>query len=114
MLVNKVCSKDKVHTGLDMQKLITMFSYSVAITYSLDQMPWLPFISSRNFVWLLFESDYYLRAGFIKLGMEDEEIHCLKESGVAADARESIPRDTATLTTVTDTELKESGPLRRC
>jgi len=33
---------------------------------------------------------------------------------VAADARESTPRDTATLATVTDTELKESGLLRRC
>jgi len=33
--------------------------------------------------------------------------------GVAADARESTPRDTAILATVTDTELKESGPLRR-
>ena len=37
--------------------------------------------------------------------MEDEEIHCLKEGGVAADAGESIRRDTAT-----DTELKESDP----
>ena len=25
-------------------------------------------------------------------GMEDEEIHCLKEGGVAADARETLPR----------------------
>ena len=31
---------------------------------------------------------YYSRAVFIKLGKEDEEIHCLKEGGVAADARE--------------------------
>ena len=30
-------------------------------------------------------------------GTEDEEIHCLKEGGVAADARESIGRDTTTL-----------------
>jgi len=71
------------------------------------------FISSHNFVWLLFESGYYLRAAFIKPGTEDEEIHCLKESGVAADARELPPRDTATLATVTDTELKESGLLHR-
>jgi len=91
MLVNKVSSKDKVHTGLDMLS-----------------------ISSHKFVRLLFESGYYLRAAFIKLGTEDEEIHCLKESGVAADARESTPRDTATLATVMDTELKESGPLHRC
>ena len=63
-----------------------------------------------QFVWLLFESGYDLRAGFIKLGMEDEEIHFLKEGGVAADARESTRRDTAMLATVTDTELKESGP----
>ena len=65
-------------------------------------------------MWLLFESGYYLRVAFIKLGTEDEEIHCLKERGVAADARELTPRDTATLATVTDTELKESGPLHRC
>ena len=55
-----------------------------------------------------------MRAAFIKLGTEDEEIHCLKERGVAADARELTPRDTATLATVMDTELKESGTLRRC
>jgi len=76
--------------------------------YSLDQMPWLLFISSRNFVQLLFESGYYLRAVLIKLGTKDEEIHCLKQGGVAADASESIQRDTATLATVTDTEFEES------
>ena len=43
-------------------------------------------------------------------GTEDEEIHCLKEGGVAADARESIRRDTATLATATDTKLEESDP----
>jgi len=61
-------------------------------------------------VWLLFESCYYLGAAFIKLWTEDEEIHCLKEGGVAADARESIQRDTATLASVTDTELEKSDP----
>jgi len=34
-----------------------------------------------------------------------KEIYCLKKSEVAADARESIRRDTAS-----DTELKESDP----
>ena len=85
---------------------------------ALDQMLQLLFISSRNFVWLLFESSYYLRAVF-KLGMEDEEIHCLKEGGVGADTRESTQRDTATLATATlatatDTELEESRPFCRC
>ena len=42
--------------------------------------------------------------------MEDEEIHCLKEGGAAADNRESIQRDIAVLTTATDTELEESDP----
>ena len=42
--------------------------------------------------------------------MEGEEIHCLKEGGVAADTRESIRRATATLATSTDTKLKESDP----
>ena len=59
---------------------------------------------------LLFESGYYSRAAFIKLGTEDEEIHCFKQGGVAADTRESIRRDTATLATATDTELEESDP----
>ena len=59
---------------------------------------------------LLFESSYYLRAVFIKLGTEDEEIHCLKEGGVAADTRESTRRDTATLATAADTELEKSDP----
>ena len=54
---------------------------------------------------------FYLRVAFIiKLGTEDEEIHCLKEGGEAADARESIRRDTAMLATATDTELQESDP----
>jgi len=52
------------------------------LQYLLDQTPQLLFISSRNFERLLFESNYYLRAAFIKLRMEDEEIHCLKEGGV--------------------------------
>jgi len=56
---------------------------------------------------LLFESGYYLRTAFIKLGTEDEEIHCLKEGRVAADTRESTQGDTATLATVPDTELEE-------
>jgi len=34
--------------------------------------------SLRNFVWLLFESGYYLRVVYIKLGTEDEEIHWLQ------------------------------------
>ena len=76
--------------------------------YSLDQMPWLLFISSHNSVQLLFETGYYSRAVLIKLGTEDEEIHYLKQGGVAADARESIQRDTAMLATVTDTEFEES------
>ena len=47
---------------------------------------------------------------FIKLGTEYEEIHCPKQGGVAADARESNRRDTATLAAVTDTELRDSDP----
>lgn len=47
---------------------------------------------------------------FIKLGMEDEEIHCLKESEGVADARESIQRGTVMLATAMDTEFKESDP----
>ena len=46
----------------------------------------------------------------IRLGTEGEEIHCLKEGGVAADARESIQRDTATFTTAMDTKLEDSDP----
>jgi len=80
------------------------------ILYSLDQMPRLLFISSRNFVWLLFESGYYSRAPSIKLRTEDEEIYCFKEGEVAADARESTQRDNAVLGTVMDTELEESDP----
>ena len=45
-----------------------------------------------------------------RIGWNDEEIHCLKEGGVAADTRESIRRDTTTLATATDTELEESDP----
>ena len=56
------------------------------------------FLISRRF-----PTKRYLHGTFT----EDEEIHCLKEGGVAADARESIRRDTAT---ATDTELKESDP----
>ena len=75
-----------------------------------DQTPRLLFISSCNFVQLLFESSYYSRPAFIKLGTEDEETHCLKQGGVAADARESIRRDTAMLAAVMGTELEKSDP----
>ena len=53
-----------------------------------------------------------LRPAFIKLEMEDKEIHCLKEGGVAADTRESIQRDAATLATAMNTKLDESDPLQ--
>jgi len=52
----------------------------------------------------------YSRAASIKLEMEDKEIHCLKEGGVAADARESIQRGAATLATAMNTKLDESVP----
>ena len=44
---------------------------------------------------------------FIKFGTKNEEIHCLKEDGVATDARESIQRDNAMLATVVDTKLEK-------
>ena len=60
---------------------------------------------------LLFESGYYSRAAFIKLsGIGKIFCKCKGCRGVAADARESIRRDTATLATATDTELEESDP----
>ena len=65
-------------------------THNTTVLYSLDQMPQLLFTSSPNFVRLLFESSYYSRAAFIKLKMEDEEIDCLQQGGVAADAKESI------------------------
>ena len=92
------------------------------IPYLLDQTPRLLFISSRNFVRLLFESGYYSRAAFIKLsgigkifckckGFEKSQFYKInRKGGVAADARESIRRDTAMLATATDTELEESDP----
>lgn len=40
--------------------------------------------------------------------MEDEEIHFLKEGGMATDTRKSIQRVIATLATATDIKLKES------
>ena len=40
---------------------------------------------------------------------EDDEIHCLKEGGVAADARETIRTETATLADTAD-ESEESDP----
>jgi len=51
------------------------------------------------------------RAAFIKIGTEDEEIQCLKEGGLVADAsRESIRRDTAMLATAMDTKLERLDP----
>ena len=64
------------------------------------------FISLRNFVWLLFESGYYSRAAFIKLGTEDEAIHWLQMPG--KQSKETLP---CTLATATDSELEESDPL---
>ena len=54
---------------------------------------------------LLFESSYYSRAAFIKLGTEDEEIHWLQMPG--RQSKETLP---CTLATATDTELEESDP----
>jgi len=45
------------------------------IPYLLDLTPRL----SHSFVRLLIESSYYSKAVFIKLGVENEEIHCPKE-----------------------------------
>ena len=42
-------------------------------------------------------------------GTEDGEIRCLKEGGVAADARKTIERDAVALATATDS-LAESDP----
>ena len=65
---------------------------------------------------------FYSRAAFIKLsgigkifckckGFEKSQFYKInRKGGVAADARESIRRDTATLATATDTELEESDP----
>ena len=55
---------------------------------------------------LLYESSIYQTQD------EDEEIHCLQEGRVAADACESIRRDTPTLATAMNTELEESDPLK--
>jgi len=52
---------------------------------------------------LLFESCYYLRAVFIKLEMEDEEIHWLQMPG-----RLSEETLLCTLAIATNTELEES------
>jgi len=54
---------------------------------------------------LLFESSYYSRAAFIKLGTEDEEIHWLQMPG--RQSEETLP---CMLATATDTELEESDP----
>ena len=51
--------------------------------------------------YLLIESGVYLKSHHFH-GTEDKEIHCLKESGVAADASEVIRRDIASLATATD------------
>jgi len=56
-------------------------------------------------VQLLFESSYYLRAAFIKIGTEDEEIHWLQMSG--RQSEETLP---CTLATAMDTDLEESTP----
>ena len=56
-------------------------------------------------MWLLFESSYYSRAAFIKLGTEDEEIHWLQMPG-----RQSEEKLPCTLATATNTEFEESDP----
>ena len=54
---------------------------------------------------LLFESSYYSRAAFIKLGREDEEIHWLQMPG-----RQSKETLLCMLATAMDIELEESDP----
>ena len=72
-------------------------------------IPWLLFISLLNFVWLLFESGYYSRAVFIKVGKEDEEIHWLQMP--ARQSEETLPCTFATATRESDPfadELEEN------
>ena len=88
--------------------------------------PRLLLISACNLVWLLFESGVYSRAASVQKfksiiiinivykhkdsllallhgitvnidGSEDGDVHCLKDGGVAEDARVAIDRDTGTL-----------------
>ena len=79
------------------------------LPYSLDHTPRLLLISQRDFVWLLFKSGDYLRAVFINFtnnckgkGCEISQFHNSKYASqiqltMAADAREEIRRETATL-----------------
>ena len=54
--------------------------------YSRDQMLWLLFISSHNFLWLLFKSGYHSREAFVE---DRRKMKKSSNGGVAADARES-------------------------
>ena len=85
--------------------LFNLKCFSLWIPYSLYRTPRLLFISLLNCVWLLFESGYYLRVLFIKLGTEDGEIHWLQMPG--RQSEETLP---CTLAAATDTKLEESDP----
>ena len=84
------------------------------MTSHVDRPPCLKNFSgqlSRNVTYNLIQKSFHACGISVYTdGTEDEEIHCLKEGGVAADARESIWRDTTTLATATDSELEESDP----
>ena len=43
-------------------------------------------------------------------GTEDEEIHCLKQGGLASDARDVVRRDTASLITSAGTDTDDVDP----
>ena len=45
-------------------------------------------------------------------GTEDDEIHCLKEGGMADDARETVKRDMATLTSLQLAALPEADDVQ--
>ena len=59
---------------------------SLIILYLLNQMLWLLFISSHNFLWLLFKSGYHSREAFVE---DRRKMKKSSNGGVAADARES-------------------------
>ena len=75
-----------------MMTLVAVYAHEQAtsigkhIPYLLDQMPRLLFISSINFVWLLFKSGDYSRAAFILFsmlgGMATVQERLIVESGI--------------------------------
>ena len=95
-ILTKHAKSKRLLEGKNPSKLGEFLVWQIYIPYLLDQMLRLLFFSSRNFVRLLFESGYYLRAAFIKLSAISKSFHNVRALRKASFIRSTKNYDAVT------------------